>query len=691
MNLSRIFIFSALSGIGCSSLAAPAVTAFVYQGCLKDQTGSPVSGGYDFQMTLTDAAILGNQIGPVVTNAAVGVSNGLFTLILDFGADSFDGSARWLEIGVRTNAVGEFITLSLRQPVTPTPYALVSLSANGVAGTNVSGLLPAASLPLDPGTNVTLMTNGGRLRISAAGPIPITAGANVAIVTNASGQLQVSALTGLLPLASLPIDAGTNVALSTNGGMLEISAAGAIPIDAGENVTIVTNDAGHLEISALMGLLPIASLPLDAGTNVTFATNGATLQISAAGAAPLDAGTNIVIVTNANGHLQISAQTAGPAISLTNPVFFGDATYQADIVSTTPVGVGGASGNYPPAGLVIHLMDPLGRPEVTVLRSAYHYYYNGLATLAGVEPTGGACAMPTAFDFSIQADSFTFGTSTQPYVLNVDGVSTGTMPANTNWWLQVQFPDYRWRHIQITSELLFGIGLYSTNGFLGGPMVKMRRLIILGDSISEDPGVYGLGSGYGSQVMLMYQNLDVWSSGSGGTGYAVSTSTRPNFVSRVTPDVITNNPDYVLIMGGFNDGADHYPGGTNYVGASNILYAAASEVYSMIQTNLPSCKLIVCNMYSPHSPMNIIQQWSLGAITNACAAQGVTNIIDMVSDPWFTGTGNAANPQGDGNADVYISGDNVHPTVAGQYYLARRIAANLARMIPELIPNPKAQ
>jgi len=608
VNLGRVFIFSALSTIGCRTLAAPPVTAFVYQGCLKDQTGSPISGSYDFQMALMDAVTLGNQIGSVATNTAVGVTNGLFTLLVDFGAESFDGSARWLEIGVRANAVGEFITLSPRQPVTPTPYALASLSANGVAGANVSGLLPAASLPLDPGTNVTL----------------------------------------------------------------------------------AMNEAGHLEISAFTDALPIASLPLDAGTNVTFATNGARLQISAAGAAALDAGTNILIVTNANGHLQISAQTAGTAITTTDPVFFGGATYQPDIVSFTPVGVGGSGGVYPPAGLKIYLLDSLGRPQVTVLRSAY-YYSSYTGAVMGVEPTGNACAMPTAFDFSVQADSFTFGTFTQPYVLNVDGVSTGIQPANPNWWFKVQFPDYRWRHIQITSSALLGVGLAPTNGFSGGPMVKMRRLIILGDSVSEDPGQFGLGNGYGSQLMQMYQNLDVWSSGSGGTGYAVSTSTRPNFVGRVTPDVITNRPDYVLIMGGFNDGADHYPGGTDYVGASNILYTAASQVYSMIQTNLPRCKLIVCNMYSPRSPLNIVQQWSLGAITNACAAQGVTNIIDMVSDPWFTGTGDAGNPTGDGNADVYISGDHVHPSVAGQNYLARRIAENLAHMIPELIPNPKAQ
>jgi len=79
----------------------------------------------------------GNQVGVSQTNIATGVSNGVFTVALDFGA-VFDGNARWLEIGVRTNGLGAFTTLNPRQALTPTPYA--------VTASNLSGTLPAAQL-----------------------------------------------------------------------------------------------------------------------------------------------------------------------------------------------------------------------------------------------------------------------------------------------------------------------------------------------------------------------------------------------------------------------------------------------------------------------------------------------------------------------------------------------------------------
>ena len=44
----------------------------------------------------TTAALGGSQVGLAVTNSAVGVTNGIFIVALDFGATVFDGTARWL-------------------------------------------------------------------------------------------------------------------------------------------------------------------------------------------------------------------------------------------------------------------------------------------------------------------------------------------------------------------------------------------------------------------------------------------------------------------------------------------------------------------------------------------------------------------------------------------------------------------
>lgn len=120
-------------------------TAFTYQGQLQDN-GSLANGSYDLRVILYDNSIGGNQQGPILTNSATAVSNGLFTVSLDFGSQ-FPGPNRWLEIAVRTNGSGGFSTLSPRQPLTPAPYAIT-------AGSVVSGGIP-------PGTygNLVAFTN----------------------------------------------------------------------------------------------------------------------------------------------------------------------------------------------------------------------------------------------------------------------------------------------------------------------------------------------------------------------------------------------------------------------------------------------------------------------------------------------------------------------------------------------------
>jgi hypothetical protein len=48
----------------------------------------------------------GAPIGPLAATNDIAISNGLFAVTLDFGADLFNGVPRWLGIGVRTNGGG---------------------------------------------------------------------------------------------------------------------------------------------------------------------------------------------------------------------------------------------------------------------------------------------------------------------------------------------------------------------------------------------------------------------------------------------------------------------------------------------------------------------------------------------------------------------------------------------------------
>ena len=130
-------------------------TAFTYQGRLRDQAG-PVSGTYDFQLTVYDAASGGQGLGVFPLTATAVVSNGFFALTVDPGPGVFTGEARWLELGVRTNGPGEFTNPAQRQPFTATPYAIAARQLTGpvapeniAAGTITSTMLATGSVASD--------------------------------------------------------------------------------------------------------------------------------------------------------------------------------------------------------------------------------------------------------------------------------------------------------------------------------------------------------------------------------------------------------------------------------------------------------------------------------------------------------------------------------------------------------------
>src|SRR5438876_96514 len=145
-------------------------SSFTYQGRLTDG-GTAANGNYDLQFALFDSLSGGTQIGSTQTINNVAVTGGVFTVSLNFGASSFSGANRFLEIGARPSGAGSFTLLTPRQPVTATPYAVRSANAsaadalssacsscvqdaqiNSVSGSKVSGTVASA-------TNATNATN----------------------------------------------------------------------------------------------------------------------------------------------------------------------------------------------------------------------------------------------------------------------------------------------------------------------------------------------------------------------------------------------------------------------------------------------------------------------------------------------------------------------------------------------------
>ncbi len=103
------------------TIQAVVSTSFIYQGQLADANG-PVNGTCSFTFKLFDAATNGNQIGADVNANNVTVTNGAFSVELDFGSDAFTGEARYLEITVDCSSGPT--KLDPRQELKAVPYAL---------------------------------------------------------------------------------------------------------------------------------------------------------------------------------------------------------------------------------------------------------------------------------------------------------------------------------------------------------------------------------------------------------------------------------------------------------------------------------------------------------------------------------------------------------------------------------------
>jgi len=135
--------------------------AFTYQGQLQ-RLGSPVNATCTFQFQLWDAASGGSQILPTLT-PAVPITNGLFTVSLDFGSAPFGGSDRFLQIAVQCPSDGGFTVLNQtqRQQLTASPYALFAGAASVAHDTTLGGAGTPASplgvpIPLRLGTGAPL-------------------------------------------------------------------------------------------------------------------------------------------------------------------------------------------------------------------------------------------------------------------------------------------------------------------------------------------------------------------------------------------------------------------------------------------------------------------------------------------------------------------------------------------------------
>jgi hypothetical protein len=201
--------------VGCLLFAAGSAafaqnTAFTYQGQLT-ASGQTVNGLYDLAFSLFNTN--GTSVGGPLTNTAVGVTNGFFTVILDFGTSAFTGSNVWLEISVSTNGANSFTTLSPRQTISPAPWAL---TAN-----NLNGPLPSGGLGGTYGGTIMMTNPANSFAGDGSGLSNLNAGA---LTTGIVPTAQMGSLTNHIDVSVTNLSNGNVLAYNgtvwTNGPII---------------------------------------------------------------------------------------------------------------------------------------------------------------------------------------------------------------------------------------------------------------------------------------------------------------------------------------------------------------------------------------------------------------------------------------------------------------------------------------
>lgn len=176
MRARNLFITLVLGAVVLGVLGGPAAaqnTAINYQGQLKSG-GQAASGLHDFRFALFDAAGGGMQVGTTQCADNVSVQGGVFTTIIDFGAQFSTAAPRYLEIQVRADTgagCGDgsgFVTLSPRQLITAAPVATYAATASALSASDGS---PADAVVVDADGNVGIGTTTPSARLDVHGNI----------------------------------------------------------------------------------------------------------------------------------------------------------------------------------------------------------------------------------------------------------------------------------------------------------------------------------------------------------------------------------------------------------------------------------------------------------------------------------------------------------------------------------------
>ncbi len=281
MTKVLVLLFLAVVVVCSARVSCAQTTEFTYQGNLRDG-GNAANGNYDFEFALFDMLSAGSQTGATIPKNNVSVTNGGFSVKLDFGP-VFPGANRFLEIRVRLVGQPGFTTLVPRQLVNSAPYSVKSLNTdNAATATNALQLGGVAA-------NQYVLTGDARLT-DARDPLPNSANyvQNQNTAPQSSSNFDISG-TGRAAIfnATSQYNIGVNRVLSIGGTNNIFAGAGAGQNNTGSNNSFFGRVAGAANTTGAFN----AFFGVSAGDSNTTGNNNAFFGQSA-GQANTNGGSN---------------------------------------------------------------------------------------------------------------------------------------------------------------------------------------------------------------------------------------------------------------------------------------------------------------------------------------------------------------------------------------------------------------
>ena len=221
-------------------------------------------------------------------------------------------------------------------------------------------------------------------------------------------------------------------------------------------------------------------------------------------------------------------------------------------------------------------------------------------------------------------------------------------------------------------------------GSVIGPSAVCPQVAVIGDSLIQgqlvvqgEPG--GISAGALAGELAQITGWDVWTQANSGSGYLAQggpgDATGP-YGSPARMAALATLPvlDAVIVTSSVND-----LGVSGYV--ESTVVSAATSMWTAVKMARPSTPLIVLGLAPGTSAdATYLAKWNSlnNALKTAAAANpSIDAFIDWRNPNVVYGTGNSSAPAGNGNADVFISGDGSHPTHAGWRFLAQYLAQKL--------------